>query len=71
MQFISHDLLYLIRAILFGFVVAYAIMAFVYYFKPWAEKTFKGNKKIDTDVWWWTGVVIAVVAGITSMLLLL
>ncbi|MFZ3054792.1 MAG: hypothetical protein WA091_02335 [Minisyncoccales bacterium] len=71
MQFISHDLLYLIRAILFGFVVAYGIMAFVYYFKPWAEKTFKANKKIDTDVWWWTGVVVAIVAGITSMLLLL
>jgi len=70
MQYISHDLLYLIRAILFGFVVGYAIMAFVFYFKPWAEKTFN-IKKIDTDIWWWTGVVVSIVSGITAMLLLL
>lgn len=70
MQFISHELLYLIRAIVFGFVVAYAIMAFVYYFKPWAEKTFN-VKKIDTDVWWWSGVSVAIIAGIVSILLLL
>jgi hypothetical protein len=69
MKFISHDLLYLIRAILFGFVAGYAIMVFAYYFKPWAEKTF--NLKIDTDIWWWSGVAIAIVLGITCMLLLL
>lgn len=70
MQIISHELLYLFRAIILGFVVAYAIMTFIYYFKPWAEKTFN-IKKIDTDVWWWSGVTIAIIAGIASMLLAL
>jgi len=70
MYYISRELLYLIRAILFGFAVGYAIFSFFYYFKPFAENTFN-IKNIDTDVWWWSGVAISVVLGVAAFLSLM
>jgi hypothetical protein len=70
MQIISHDLLYLIRAVLFGIAVGYTFFIIIFYFKPMAEKTF-GIKSIDTDIWWWTGLTIAIILGIAGMMLLM
>jgi len=70
MQIISHDFLYFLRAILFGFAVGFSVFVIVYYFKP-LVKSMLGVKDIDTDVWWWSGMTIAVILGVVSILILL
>ncbi|MDD4531426.1 MAG: hypothetical protein PHH21_01835 [Candidatus Pacebacteria bacterium] len=70
MQVISHDFIYFLRAIFFGFAVGFSVFVIVYYFKPLTAKLF-GLKDIDTDVWWWSGMTIAVVLGVIPILILL
>jgi hypothetical protein len=70
MQIISHDFLYLLRAVFFGLAFGFSVFVIIYYFKPLAKNVL-GVKEIDTDLWWWSGMVIAVILGIASMLLLL
>jgi len=67
---ITKELLYFIRAILFGITVGYLVFYFVVFFKPWTEKTF-GFKKIDVDLWWWGGITVAVLTGIIIALLMM
>ncbi|MFA5714511.1 MAG: hypothetical protein WC998_02060 [Candidatus Paceibacterota bacterium] len=69
MYIISRDLLYYVRALLFGIAVGYTVMAFFFYFKAFAENTI--GRKIDTDIWWWSGVTISVLLGILASALLM
>lgn len=64
------NILNILRAVLFGVAVGYSISFFFRYFKPIAEKLL-GGKRINVDLWWWTGIVISIVLGILSTLLLL
>lgn len=64
------DILNILRVVLFGVAVGYSISFFFRYFKPIAEKLL-GGKRINVDLWWWTGIVISIVLGILSILLLL
>jgi len=70
MQIISHDFLYFLRAVFFGFAVGFSVFVIIYYFKPLAVNVL-GVKEIDTDVWWWSGMVLAVILGVVSILILL
>lgn len=70
MQIISYDFLYFLRAVLFGFAVGFSVFVIIFYFKPIATSML-GIKGIDTDVWWWSGMAIAVILGIVSILILL
>lgn len=70
MQIISYDFLYFLRAVVFGFAVGFSVFVIIYYFKPFAKNVL-GVKEIDTDVWWWSGMVVAVVLGIAAVLMLL
>lgn len=64
------EILYILRAILFGIAVGYSTSFFFRYFKPIAEN-FLGGKKINVDSWWWTGIVISIILGILSTIILL
>jgi len=67
---ISHDLIYFIRAILFGIVVYYAFFYFFLYFKPIIENL-TGVKKYDVDLWWMISITISVVMGAVGAILLM
>jgi len=70
MQYISHELIYFIRAILFGIVVYYAFFFFFLYFKPMVENL-TGVKKFDTDLWWMLSITISIVMGAVGAILLM
>ncbi len=70
MQFLSHELIYFLRAIAFGLAVGYALFYIFFYFKPITENLF-GVKKFDTDLWWMITVSISVVGGILAAYLLM
>ncbi len=64
------DILHILRAVLFGVAVGYSMSFFFRYFKPIAENLL-GGKRINVDLWWWSGIVISVILGILAMLILL
>lgn len=64
------EILYILRAVLFGIFVGYSISFFFRYFKPIAEKLL-GKNRINVDLWWWTGIATSIILGILSMLILL
>jgi hypothetical protein len=70
MQYISQELIYFIRAILFGVVVYFAFFYLFLYFKPVAEDI-SGVKRFDVDLWWMIGVTISVIMGILGAILLM
>jgi hypothetical protein len=70
MQYISHELIYFIRAILFGIAVYYAFFYFFLYFKPMVEGL-TGVKKYDTDLWWMLSITISIVMGAVGAILLM
>ncbi|MFZ2390536.1 MAG: hypothetical protein WA092_01360 [Minisyncoccales bacterium] len=70
MEFLSHELIYFLRAIAFGIVVGYAFFYFLLYFKVIIEDII-GNKKIDVDLWWIMTVSVSIIMGVIGALLLM
>ncbi|MGI6335260.1 MAG: hypothetical protein ACOXZN_02075 [Minisyncoccales bacterium] len=62
--------LHILRAVLFGVAVGYSMSFFFRYFKPITENLL-GGKRINVDLWWWSGIAISVILGILAMLILL
>lgn len=70
MQYISQELIYFIRAILFGVVVGYAFFYFFLYFKSIIEDIL-GGVKLNVDTWWYVTITISIVMGMIGALLLM
>jgi hypothetical protein len=70
MQYISQELIYFIRAIVFGIVVGYAFFYVFLYFKPIVENL-TGVKKFDVDLWWMLTMTVSIVMGILGAFLLM
>ncbi len=70
MQYISRELIYFIRAILFGIAVGYAFFYFFLYFKPMFENMI-GSNKLNVDTWWYVTITISIVMGMIGALLLM
>jgi hypothetical protein len=70
MQFLSHELLYFIRAIVFGVVVYFAFFYIFLYSKPMIESII-GVKKLDVDLWWMLSITVSVVMGMIGAFLLM
>ncbi len=65
------QILYYLRAVLFGISVGIAINLFFKYFKTVVEDLLTGGKFINVDLWWWTGRLLAIVLGLLATLYLL
>ncbi|MFA5431370.1 MAG: hypothetical protein WC319_00585 [Candidatus Paceibacterota bacterium] len=70
MQYISLELINLVRAILFGVAVGYAFFYVLLYFKAMIENM-AGVKKFDVDLWWIMMITVSVVAGILGAIFLM
>jgi hypothetical protein len=70
MQYISQELIYFVRAILFGVAVGYAFFYFFLYFKVIIEDI-SGIKKIDVDLWWILTISGSIIMGVIGALLLM
>jgi len=70
MQFFTHELIYLIRALAFGVAVGYALFYIFLYSKPIIEEIL-GVKKLDTDLWWIINVSAPIILGVLAAFLLM
>jgi hypothetical protein len=70
MQFLSHELIYFVRAIAFGVAVGYAFFYFFLYFKVIIEDIIK-IQRIDVDLWWIMTVSVSIIMGVIGALLLM
>jgi len=66
---ISKEVIYFIRAILFGIAVGISSHCFFLYFKLMTERAM--DAKFGLDSWYWTGFTISVILGILSALLMI
>ncbi len=67
---ISAESIKIIRAVLFGASVFWAVLYFFLYFKPFIEEI-TGTTKLNLDLWWWSGMAFSAVLGILTALLML
>jgi hypothetical protein len=70
MQFLSHELIYFIRAIVFGVVVYFTCFYIFLYCKPIVEDILK-VKKLDVDLWYMLSITISIVLGILGAIMLM
>ena len=70
MQFLSHELIYFIRAIAFGVVVYFACFYIFLDCKPIVEEILH-VKKLDVDLWYMLSVTISIVLGILGAIMLM
>jgi hypothetical protein len=63
------ELLYFIRAILFGVAVGISSHCFFLYFKLLVERAM--DAKFSIDLWYWTGLTVSTVLGILTALLMI